>query len=119
MALLVVVVRKFEDDDPGRGRRGTYYMGAATCLFTSWTIATAVGLVIGSQIPDELALAASVDLMTVAMLALSLNSAASRAAAISGAGAAIAFGGLPASSGLVVGTTLGIVAGVVAAGRRT
>ena len=112
--MLVVVTRRFELDDPGEHARSRYFLGAAACLFGTWLAATAVGMWAGAFIPDSLELQASADLLTVALLAVSVPSLPHRTAAAVALLTTIPAAGLPANTSLVVAVGAGVLAaGVV------
>lgn len=107
-------VLRFPREDASFPRRD-YYLGVALTMWMGWTIATAVGALLGAQIPPGWQLDFAVPLTFLALLAPAVSDRPSLLAAIVGGGAAIALQGLPFNLGLIVGAILGITAGTASA----
>lgn len=91
-----------------------YYLGASAALWTTWQTGTAVGIAVGGIVPPSWELEFSIPLMFLALLIPTLKDRPSWIAAVV-AGAAVLLGrDLPHNLGLMVGSLLGIGAGLVA-----
>jgi predicted branched-subunit amino acid permease len=104
------------NSEEGQERRDRvpYYLGAGLTLWSSWQVATIVGALIGSSVPDEVPLAFAVPLVFLVLLIPTLtNRPAVVAAAVGGFGAGAAAARGAGSLSLTIGALAGIVAGTV------
>lgn len=100
-------------------RRVPYYLGAGLMLWGSWQLATIVGTLIGSSVPDDVPLEFAVPLVFLVLLIPAINSRPAVVAAAVGGFGAVAAAELGAGSlSLTVGAVAGIVAGAVVDHRR-
>lgn len=100
-------------------QRVSYMLGSGLTLWTSWQIATFVGIVIGARIPASWSLDFAATLTFIALLVpLLRDRALLAAAAVSGVVAALAIG-VPLKLGLALAVLVGIVAGVLLDRRTT
>jgi predicted branched-subunit amino acid permease len=111
------------DDDPlPPERRLPYYVGAGLFLWSTWQVATIVGVLVGPVIPEDVPLEFAVPLVFLVLLVPALSSMPAVVAALGGGfGAVIAAEAGAGSSSIMVGAVTGIVAGAIAdiaAGRR-
>jgi len=91
----------------------SFYLGAAVPLWGLWTVATAVGVLVGTRIPPAWGIDFAIPLVFLALLAPSIEGRASiAAAAIGGLGATIG-AGIPLNLGLIVAALCGIVGGLL------
>lgn len=102
------------------GRR-SYYLSMGVVTWLQWIAMTAIGAVLGTQLPTGLQLEFAVPLSFLALLVPIVTTRPALAAAVTGAALAIVLAPLPYSLGLVVATLVGVAAGTVTesvVGRR-
>ncbi|MEF8808358.1 AzlC family ABC transporter permease [Natronomonas sp.] len=109
-AYALSITRFRTDDDIDRA---AYYLGAAAPLWVVWVICTAVGIVVGAQVPESLPLGFAVPLTFLALLVPSITDSPSALAAVVGGSIATFGADLPLNLGLITGAVVGIVAGLV------
>jgi predicted branched-subunit amino acid permease len=78
-----------------------------------WQVATVVGAVLGTGIPDAWSLEFAVPLAFLALVAQTVESRGTAGAALGGGSVAFAGSGLPLNLGLLVGATAGVSVGLV------
>lgn len=88
-----------------------YFLGVASLIAPSWVIATAVGAMVGTQIPEAYALDFVVPIMFLAMVAPMLKTLAHLGAALVSAVLGLALAGLPSGMGLLLAAACGMVVG--------
>lgn len=91
-----------------------YVLGAGLGLWLTWQISTAVGIVLGAQIPSAWALDFTLALTFIALVVPALKDRPSLAAALSAGAVAVAAGGWPYRLGLMAAALTGIIAGLLA-----
>jgi len=91
-----------------------YYLGAAITTWCCWQVGTVLGLSAGTVVPPGLHLEFAIPLLFVALLVPLLDERPSLVAAGVGGVVAVLAAGLPFDAGLVVGTGLGVGAGLLA-----
>lgn len=96
----------------GSTDRAAYYLGVAGTLWVVWQAATAAGALLGTGVPDAWGLEFAVPLVFLALLVPAVEDRATAAAAVFGGGIAVAGAGLPLNLGLLVGATVGVLAGL-------
>ena len=89
-----------------------FYLGAALPLWVVWQVCTVAGVVVGANVPDWLPLGFAVPLTFLALLVPNVEDAPTAVAAAVGGGAATLGVGIPFELGLLVGASLGLVAGL-------
>jgi 4-azaleucine resistance transporter AzlC len=94
--------------------RAAYYFGAASTLWVVWQLATVVGALAQAGIPEVLALEFTVPLVFLALLVPAMEDGPTTVAGIVGGTLAVVAAGFPLNLGLLVGATVGIVAGFAA-----
>ncbi|MEF8783583.1 MAG: AzlC family ABC transporter permease [Haloarculaceae archaeon] len=92
--------------------RKAYYLGAAVTLWAVWQVTTVAGVVLGAGVPEEWGLEFAVPLVFLALLVPAMEDRTTTLAAVVGGGVAVAGVDLPLNLGLLVGATVGIVAGL-------
>jgi 4-azaleucine resistance transporter AzlC len=93
--------------------RKAYYVGVAVTIWVVWQVATVVGAVLGTGIPDAWSLEFAVPLAFLALVAQTVESRGTAGAALGGGTVAFAGSGLPLNLGLLVGATAGVSVGLV------
>lgn len=116
-AFALSVTRYGRDEGTPRTRLA-YYLGTALPLWLNWQLVTVVGAVAGAAVPEGVPLEATIPLVFLALLVPAVTDRPTLAAALVGAGVAVAAAPLPANLGLVVGALAGIVTGAVLDHRR-
>lgn len=106
----LLVSRRFPElpDDAAKRR---YYLELGLMLLVAWTTMTAIGVVVGSRLPDTLPFDVIAPLTFLALLVPSLTNRPSIGAAVAGGSVAVAAHGLPIHLGLLVGILAGVAAG--------
>lgn len=95
-----------------------YYTGAAMTLWLVWQTGTAIGVAVGTQIPESWQLDFAIPVVFLALLVPHLKDRASIAAATAGAIVVVVASGLPLHLGFMVGVAAAIATGVLFEGRR-
>lgn len=111
-AFAVSILRYEITSDPVYKR--WYFTGAGLALWSSWQVATVVGVVLGAQIPESLGLAFAIPLVFLVLLIPVVQTRPGLLAAIAGGLVAVAASEAPYGLGLVIGALAGVMAGVVA-----
>lgn len=112
----VSVVRFRRLDEPLQARL-EYYLGAGFGLWLTWQISTAVGVVVGTGLPPSLSLDFAVPLVFLALLFPAVTDRPTLAAAVAGGVSASALVGMPLGLGLLTGSAIGILVGLVVSRR--
>jgi len=90
-----------------------FFLGVATPIAPAWVVSTAVGALLGTQIPPEYALDFIVPIMFLAMVAPMLKSLAHVCAALVSAIVALMLIGLPAGMGLLIAAGAAMLTGAL------
>ncbi len=90
-----------------------YLFGAGFALWSSWQLSTAVGILLGSQIPDSWGLDFTLALTFIALVIPSLLDRALTAAALTGGVIAVLAYGLPYKLRLILAAFCGIAVGML------
>lgn len=99
--------------DPDTPKR-EYYLGVALPLWIVWQGATAVGAIVGTQVPPGWQLDFAIPLTFLALLAPVVHDRPGLLAAITGGVLSLILSGLPYNLGLVTAALLGITVGMLA-----
>ena len=110
-----LTVGEFADRD--RTRAAWYYAGAAVPMWFAYQGGTVLGVVLGTSLPSELNVGFATPLLFLALLVPTLEDHPSLAAAGVGGAVAVGGAGLPLELGLVVGSLVGVAAGLLAERR--
>ncbi len=92
-------------------QRVAYFFGAITPLYPTWMISTVLGAMLGTQIPDWLALDFAVPICFLALVGPMLRTPAHIAAALTSGFAALAFAFVPNGMGLLIAAVLAMSVG--------
>jgi len=95
-----------------------FLLGAGLVLWIDWQISTALGIFLGTAIPDSWSLDFALPLTFIAMVVPVLKNRPSIAAALSAGVIALLAYSLPFSLGLLLAALVGIVVGTLLEGRR-
>jgi 4-azaleucine resistance transporter AzlC len=99
---------------PGdRSRKHWYFLGAGLALWITWQASTAVGIVLGAQLPASWSLDFALPLTFIALVVPNLKDRAGTATAAAAGIIAILAVGLPYKLGLIVATFVGIGVGLL------
>lgn len=98
-------------------RSVAYYLGVAVTLWAVWQVTTIAGVVLGTSVPESLGLEFAVPLVFLALLIPAMEDGPTTIAGIFGGIVAVGAAGLPLNLGLLVGATVGIVAGLLTDAR--
>jgi len=98
--------------------RHFFLLGSGLALWSTWQLGTALGILLGAQIPASWSLEFTLTLTFIGMVVPSLKDRAGAAAAIvAGLAALLAFA-LPLKLGLILGSLAGILAGLIVERRQ-
>lgn len=103
---------------PGGRHAHWHFLGAGLGLWTSWQISTAIGIVLGAQIPSDWALDLTLALTFIALVVPALKDQPSIAAALSAGVVAVAAASWPYRLGLMAAAVVGISVGLLLDTRR-
>lgn len=103
--------REGEDFD-----RRDYYLAMGVVVWLQWSLMTALGAVLGAQLPAALQLDFAVPLSFLALVVPLVTTRPALAAAATGTALAIVLAPLPYSLGLVIATLTGVAAGTLTEG---
>jgi 4-azaleucine resistance transporter AzlC len=95
-----------------------FFFGAGITLWSVWQTSTAVGILLGAQIPASWGLDFTLALTFIAIVIPSLKTRPNTAAALTAGIVAVLSFGLPYKLGLMLAALSGIVVGVVLENRR-
>lgn len=115
-----LAVIRYAKEDENFNRRD-YYLAMGVVVWLQWAVMTALGAVLGAQLPPALHLDFAVPLSFLALLVPLVTTRPALAAGVTGAALAIILAPMPYSLGLVIATLLGVAAGTMtelALGRR-
>lgn len=101
----------------GQDNRHWYFLGAGLALWTCWQISTAVGIFLGTQVPEGWSLDFTLALTFIALVVPAIKDRASLAAALAAGLVAVAAYGLPYKLGLIAAALAGIAAGLLVEGK--
>ena len=96
-----------------------FLLGAGLVLWTNWQISTALGIFLGTAIPDSWSLDFALPLTFIAMVVPVLKNRPAIAAAISAGVVALIAYSLPFSLGLILAALVGIGVGTYLEGRKS
>lgn len=94
--------------------RHWFFFGAGLTLWVAWQASTAVGVLLGAQVPSRWALDFTLALTFIALLIPVLKDRPAVLAALAAGGMALAAHGLPYNLGLIAAVLTGIAVGVAA-----
>ena len=89
-----------------------YTLGSGMTLWTAWQLSTALGILLGGEIPASFPLAFALPLTFIALLIPTLVDRPTIAAAASAGLIAVLLSGMPLKLGLLIGALVGISLGV-------
>jgi 4-azaleucine resistance transporter AzlC len=90
-----------------------YFLGAGLALWSSWQASTAVGLLLGAQVPASWSLDFTLPLTFIALVVPALRTRADTAAALTAGILAVVVANAPLKLGLVIATICGIGVGLL------
>jgi len=90
-----------------------FFFGAGLSLWTTWQISTALGIFLGTAIPESWSLDFALPLTFIAMVVPVLKNRAAIAAALSAGVVALLAFSLPYKLGLILAALVGIVVGTL------
>lgn len=110
-AFVLSSTRWATEEDPVYRR--WFFLSVGLSLWITWQASTAVGVIVGAEIPEWWSLDFAIPLVFLALLTGSVKGRAGMAAAATAGITAVAAAGMPWNVGLIVATAAGIVAGIV------
>lgn len=96
-----------------------FFLGAGLALWSTWQASTAIGIFLGSAIPESWSLDFALPLTFIAMVVPVLKSRPMIAAALSAGLVALLTYSLPYKLGLILAALVGIVIGTVLEGQKS
>lgn len=111
-AYAVVIIHYTEGNTPPPTRHW-FYLGAGLALWAVWQITTAIGIVLGAQIPAAWSLDFALALTFIGLVVPTLRARPQLGAALSAGLVAVAAAVLPYRLGLVAAALTGILVGVL------
>ena len=99
--------------EPDMPHKGFYYLGFAAPIWCVWLVATAVGAVVGAQVPEGWSLEFAIPLIFTALIVPAVTDRASVAAALAASVTVVVMHALPFNLSLIVAALVGIGTGVV------
>ncbi len=111
-----VMISHYETDAPApvqETNRHWYSLGAGLTLWVSWQISTAVGVLVGAEVPESWALDFTLPLTFIALVIPVLRDRPAVLAALTAGMIALAANDLPYKLGLILAALAGIAAGVL------
>jgi 4-azaleucine resistance transporter AzlC len=96
-----------------------FLLGAGLALWTTWQVSTALGIFLGTAIPESWHLDFALALTFIAMVVPALKNRQMVAAAISAGVVALLAYGLPFKLGLILAALTGIVVGTILEGKKS
>ncbi len=109
----VVAVLHYADREKPAQNKHYYFLGAGLTLWVSWQVSTAVGIFLGTQIPDSWSLDFTLALTFVGMIVPSLKKRPFLFAAFSAGLVAVLAAGLPFKLDLLAAALTGITVGTI------
>jgi 4-azaleucine resistance transporter AzlC len=97
---------------PGAPQRHWYFLGAGVAQWSAWQAATAIGLLVGAQIPAGWGLDFTVALTFIALVVPAVTDRPSVAAALAAGIVAVFAAGWPYKLGLIAAALTGILVGL-------
>lgn len=89
-----------------------YFLGAGLTLWSTWQVSTAIGIILGAEVPASWSLDFTLPLTFIAIVVPTLKERAGVATAATAGIVAVLAAGLPFRLGLVVATLIGISIGM-------
>ncbi len=96
-----------------------FLLGAGLALWTTWQVSTALGIFLGTAIPESWQLDFALALTFIAMVVPALKNRQMVAAAVSAGVVALLAYGLPFKLGLILAALTGIVVGTILEGKKS
>ena len=112
-------IRRYSERSESVLSRLSYYLGAASILWVTWQISTAVGAFLGASIPESWSLDFAIPLVFIALLVPAVRDLADGVAAAVAGMLAVTLVALSYNLGLPVAATTGIVAGILVERARS
>lgn len=96
-----------------------FFLGAGLALWSNWQVSTAIGIFLGSAIPESWSLDFALPLTFIAMVVPVLKNRPTIAAALSAGVTALLAHSVPYKLGLILAALVGIAVGAILEGRRS
>jgi 4-azaleucine resistance transporter AzlC len=112
----VVSIMHYNSEGPAADRHW-YFLGAGLTLWSSWQVSTAVGIIVGAQIPSNWPLSFVLPLTFIALIVPNIKDWAGVAASLVAGIVGLLGYGLPYRTGLLLAALIGILVGLVVEGK--
>ncbi|WP_233554018.1 AzlC family ABC transporter permease [Halococcus sp. IIIV-5B] len=107
-----VAITEFRNSGPDVQHHKRFYLGSGVAMLTTWVVSTALGIVLGANLPAGLSLEFAIPLTYLALLFTTLDDRSTVVAALVAAGVSLVAAVLPFNLSLVAAALVGIAAGV-------
>lgn len=111
-AFVMTMARFRPDEDPVTIK--WYYLGAGVTLWSTWMLATTVGVMVGAEIPTSWSLDFTIALVFLTLLVPALSTRPALLAAMVGGLVAVLSLDMPNGTGIIVATIAGVTVGSIA-----
>ncbi len=112
----VVAIMHYNAEGPPADRHW-YFLGAGLTLWSSWQVSTAVGIIVGAQIPSNWPLSFVLPLTFIALIVPNIKDRAGVAASLVAGVVGLLGYGLPYRTGLLLAALIGILVGLAIEGK--
>ncbi len=112
------VVITHYNQEGSQGNQHWFFLGAGLMLWSSWQVSTALGVFLGTVIPDSWSLDFALPLTFIALVVPALKDRASTTAALVGGILAILAFSMPYKLSIIVAAVAGIAAGLLVEGKK-
>jgi 4-azaleucine resistance transporter AzlC len=112
----VVAIMHYNAEGPPADRHW-YFLGAGLTLWSSWQVSTAVGIIVGAQIPSNWTLSFVLPLTFIALIVPNIKDRAAVASSLVAGAVGLVGYSLPYRTGLLLAALIGILVGLVVEGK--
>ena len=112
-AVTIIHYRQNDEEAPVIAPKHWYFLGAGLTLWSVWQISTAIGIVLGANVPANWSLDFTLPLTFIAIVIPALKTRAEWIAAGTAGIVAVLVAGLPLNLGLLVATLTGMASGLI------
>lgn len=114
-AYIVTITHYNQESDPVH--KHWYFLGAGLTLWTTWQVSTVIGIILGTQLPQDWPLGFVLPLTFIALVVPALKDKASFVSALTAALVSLLTIGFSFKIGLLVAAFIGILTGLLVEGR--
>jgi 4-azaleucine resistance transporter AzlC len=111
-AVAIAHYTKTESESDPNPNRHWYFLGAGLALWSTWQVTSAIGIVLGTQVPDSWSLDFALPLTFIALIVPALRDRPTIGAAVSAGIVAVLAYGWPYKLGLMLAAVVGLATGL-------